>query len=492
MDNKKFKELDAIFNPRSIAVIGASKDRGRAGSAYFLGILESGFKGKLYPVNNSCEEVFGVKAYCSLGDIPGPVDNVIVIVPKAGVLKVLDECGRKKVRLVQLFTAGYSEISGEEGKKEERQLAQKAGKWGFRLVGPNCVGVSRPAINLPLGPESILVAPGSAGFVSQSGSLSLRVAHLGDLSGVGFSKLVSFGNGCDLDSLDFLGYLLDDPETKTVSTYLEGSHDGTRLLELFKTGSRKKPIIVWKGGTTAAGARTASSHTGSMAGTADVWGTALKQAGVIQVNGLEEMVDLLLGFQVLGRLPGDRVTILSGFSNGGGGESVVAADVCTSAGLKVPPLTPETRRLLGDTLGVVGSILHNPVDVSQAHGDPERVNRAVELAAADPNIDVVIFEAVLDFLCSWLSPEKFKELFDRLINLKGKTNKPFVAVLPAGRLQRERDELVKRLLSAGIPVYPNLERAALMLKRMNWYQGFCNAGCVFSKSNLPGWSGIPS
>ncbi|MFC1930376.1 CoA-binding protein [Chloroflexota bacterium] len=318
MDKTSFKELDAIFDPLSVAVIGASKDRGRAGSAYFLGILESGFKGKLYPVNNSCDEVFGVKAYCSLGDIPGPVDNVIVIVPKAGILKVLDECGRKKVRLVQLFTAGFSEISGEEGKKEEQLLVQKARQWGFRLLGPNCVGVSRPAINLPLGPESILAASGSAGFVSQSGSLSLRVAHLGSLNGVGFSKLVSFGNGSDLDSLDFLDYLLDDPETKIVSTYLEGSHEATRLLEFFKSSSRKKPIIVWKGGTTAAGARTASSHTGSMAGAADIWGTALKQAGVIQVNGLEEMVDLLLGFQTLGSVPGDRVTILSGFSNGGG------------------------------------------------------------------------------------------------------------------------------------------------------------------------------
>ncbi|MFC1930375.1 hypothetical protein ACFLWE_00555 [Chloroflexota bacterium] len=151
---------------------------------------------------------------------------------------------------------------------------------------------------------------------------------------------------------------------------------------------------------------------------------------------------------------------------------MVAADVCTNAGLKVPSLEQETRRLLGESLGVVGSILHNPVDVSQAHGDPIRVNRAVELAGTDSNIDVVIFEAVLDFLCSWLSPEKFEDLFTRLINQASKIHKPFVAVLPAGRRQHERAELVKKLLSAGIPVYPNLERAALMLKRMNWYHRF--------------------
>ncbi len=469
MDKESFEKLDAIFNPRSVAVVGVSKDKGKAGSAYFQGILESGFKGKFYPVNSDCDEVFGIKAYKSVKDIPGPVDNVVVVIPKAGVIKVLDDCAAKGVRMSQLFTAGYSELTGNFGREEEKQLARIAREGGFRLVGPNCIGVSRPALNLPLGPEGLLARPGHVGLISQSGSLCLRVAQLGTTEGVGFSKIASFGNGADLDSLEFLEYLGLDPQTRVIGAYLEGVKDGRRFLEVLGNICRTKPVVVWKGGTTLAGARAAASHTGALAGSEKVWRTALSQCGAVQVDTLEEAADTLLGFQTFMSLSGKRATVVSGLADGGGGESVVAGDICIRHGLEVPAFTRKTQEGLLAFLPRIGSIVHNPLDVSQALSDPQRVIPAIELAATDPNVDIVIVEAVLDFLYQWAGAERVETLFKGLMELPRKVSKPFVAVLPPGGYEAERAELGKRLLAVGIPAFPNLERAVKTLARVHWY-----------------------
>lgn len=450
-----------------MAVVGASRTPGKAGSAFLKGLIAARFKGDLFPVNPEGGEVMGLPAYRCLGDIPRPVDNVIVAIPRAALPPVLEDCATKGVRMVQLFTAGFSELSGEDGLAQEKQLAARARSCGYRLLGPNCIGVSRPALSLPLGPEGILARPGHVGFVSQSGSLSLRTAQVGITRGIGFSKIVSFGNGADLDSLDFLEYMGMDPDTTVIGAYLEGVKDGPRFVRILKDICRTKPVVVWKGGATEAGARTAASHTGSLAGSMAVWRAALKQSAAMAADTLEEAGDLLLGLQTLPPVSGKRVTIISGLADGGGGESVAASDICTSLGMEAPPFAPATVKALTGLVGSVGSILHNPLDLSQAYGRPERIRQALELASGDPNIDVVIFEAVLDFLYAWLSDETIEALFSMLIELSPKLGKPVIAILPPGINEMPRLELEKRLLAAGVPSYPSLERAVKTLARLH-------------------------
>ena len=469
MFEDKLKQFEPIFYPRSIAVVGASADSANVGSFWVQTLLSAGFPGPIYPVGPRGGKIADLDVYPNLKQIPGEVDYVIVAIPRHSVLELLDDCTAKKIKAIQFFTAGFSELDTESGRRLEQQMLEKARQGGFRIIGPNCIGVYCPEQRIPFLMGS-LGESGCVGFISQSGGIAGKLATVGIARHIKYSKGVSFGNGIDLDASGFLQYLAADPKTEVIGAYLEGTRDGRGLFNTMKEVSCLKPLVVWKGGRTEAGAKAAMSHTGSLASSPSIWSAMLKQAGAVEVHSLDELADTLLVFQQVSHWQGARIAVIGGLADGGGGISVSAGDACTEIGLKVPPLASETTRALSELLGDVGSILINPVDVSQAQlrGLPT-LFRAIDTVACDPGIDIILIQQDVDILLPIYSWKGLEDINDFFIELGGRHNKPLVMVLPPGPVEQERLQLEQRLLAASIPVFCSVERAARAIVNVNSY-----------------------
>jgi acyl-CoA synthetase (NDP forming) len=466
---EKLKEFEPIFYPKSIAVVGASAASIKAGSVWVWVLKSAGFPGLIYPIGTSGGRIADLDIFPNLRLVPGEIDYVIVSIPRQSVLELLDDCAAKNVKAVQFFTAGFSEIDAQEGRKLEEQLLEKARQGNIRIIGPNCIGVYCPEDKIPF-PLGMLGESGPVGFVSQSGGIATKLVTIGIARHINYSKGVSFGNGIDLDASDFLQYLAADPKTKVIGAYLEGTRDGTRLFNTMKEVATVKPLIVWKGGRTEAGAQAALSHTGSLVSSAAIWSAMLKQVGAIEVHCLEELTDTLLIFQQLGRWQGTSAAIIGGLADGGGGNSVAAGDACMENGLQVPPLSFETKQKLSELLGEVGSILRNPVDVSQAQfRGLATLFQAIDSVARDTVIDIVLIQEDIDILLPIYSHKGLEEINEFFIELGRKQNKPIIVVLPPGSAEPERLQIEQKLLAASIPVFCSMERAAKAIYRLNQY-----------------------
>ena len=469
MFEEKLKELEPVFYPRSIAVVGASANSVKAGSAWVWSLVSAGFPGPVYPVGSSGGRIANLDIFPSLRLIPGEVDYVIVAIPRRSVLELLDDCIAKSVKAVQFFTAGFSEMDAQQGLQLEKQMVEKARRGNIRIVGPNCIGVYCPEQRIPF-IMGALGKSGCVGFASQSGGIAGKLATLGMARQIDYSKGVSFGNGIDLDASDFLQYLAADPKTKVIGAYLEGTRDGARLFNTMQAVARVKPLVVWKGGRTEAGAQAARSHTGSLASSAAIWSAALRQVGAVEVYSLEELTDTLLLFQNLGPWQGRKTAIIGGLADGGGGMSVSAGDACMDNELEVPPLSPETREELSALLGEAGSILHNPVDVSQAQfRGLETLFRAIDLVTRDTAVDAVLIQEDIDIVLPIYSQQGLEEISEFFIHLRSKQNKPLLVVLPPGSSEPERLQTEQKLLKGSIPVFCSVERAARALSNLNRY-----------------------
>jgi len=466
---EKLKEFEPIFYPKSIAVVGASATSIAAGSVWVSDLRSAGFPGPVYPVGASGGRIGDLEILPSLGLVPADVDYVIVAVPRQSALRLLDDCTAKNVKAVHFFTAGFSEMDRQQGRRLEEQMLEKARRGNVRIIGPNCIGVYCPEHKIPF-LTGILGQKGPVGFISQSGGIATKLVTMGMTRHINYSKGVSFGNGIDLDASDFLQYLAADPKTKVIGAYLEGTRNGTRLLNTMKEVARLKPLVVWKGGRTKVGAEAAMSHTGSLASSAAVWSAMLRQAGVIEVHSLEELTDSLLIFQQLGYVKGTHAVIIGGLADGGGGNSVAAADACMENGLKVPPLSSETKLKLADLLGEVGGIFCNPVDVSQAQfrGLPTLL-QAIDLIVRDATSDVVLIQEDVEILLPIYSRKGLEDINEFIIELGRRQSKPIVIVLPPGSAEAERLEIEQRLLAASVPVVYSMERAAKAICRLNEY-----------------------
>ena len=469
MFEEKLKEFEPIFYPKSVAVVGASTTAIKAGSVWVWSLKSAGFPGSIYPVGSKSGRIADLEIFPNLRLIPGEIDYVIVAIPRQSVLDLLDDCVAKNVKAVQFFTAGFSEMDAQQGHKLEEQMLEKARQGNVRIIGPNCIGVYCPEHKIPF-PMGTLGETGSVGFVSQSGGIAAKLVTTGIARHINYSKGVSFGNGIDLDASDFLQYLAADPKTNVIGAYLEGTRDGARLFNTMKEVAKVKPLVVWKGGRTEAGAQAAMSHTGSLASSAAIWSAMLKQAGAIEVHSLEELTDTLLIFQQLKHWQGTRAAIIGGLADGGGGNSVSAGDACTENGLRIPLLSLETKQELSELLGEVGSILHNPVDVSQAQfRGLATLFQAIDLVARDTAIDVVLIQEDIDILLpiySWKGMEEINEFF---IELRSRQNKPIIVILPPGSAEPERLKIEQKLLAASIPVFYSMERAAKAIYKLNQY-----------------------
>jgi acyl-CoA synthetase (NDP forming) len=455
-----------VFYPGSIAVVGVSSDESRVPALWFASLLSSGFKGRVWAVNKREGRFHGHRIWPGLAAVPGPIDLVISCVPRASVLELLRECARKRVKCVQFYTAGFSESGEPEWAGVEREMARIAREGGFRIIGPNCFGVCHPACGIPYGPFSVMPPPGSVGLVVQSGGIMGKVLEYGIVEGLGFGKGVSIGNAGDLGAADFLEYLALDDEIRTIGLYLEGPRDTRRLMAAMRSTTRMKPVVVWKGGSSRAGERAIFSHTGALASSPEVWSGALRQAGAIEVRGLEEMCDTLLLLDRFGRRRRCRLGAICGLTDGGGGEAVLISDVSTAAGLEVPLLRRETAAALVDCVGQVGSVLTNPVDMSQRQAIAPAVKRALELVADEPQVDILMVYESSGFLLDVYPREVTNAVNRAFLDFVLEGRKPLVLVLAPGPADVRRREIEERFRQAGVPVFPNVERAARAIRNL--------------------------
>jgi acetate---CoA ligase (ADP-forming) len=446
-----FAELDPMFHPRSVALIGASGKPGKVGRVLMDRFLETGFQ-EFYPVNPAEQEILGVKAYRAINDIPGPVDMAIVLTPTDATLTAVEECAAKGVKTIVITSAGFGETS-PKGKELEQEMVRAARQGGARIIGPNCVGIFCPASRLPY-PLPAPFQSGSVGVISQSGFFADYLTQVASSNGIGFSKAISCGNESDLTATDFLEYLGEDPETKLIIGYLEGIKDGKRFHALIQEISREKPIILWKGGRTEAGARAAVSHTGAMAGSGAVWEGVFRQAGVISVKSFEEALDCLYAFHLQPLPKGRRVGIVSG----PGGTAVGTTDMCLDLGLAVPRFSRRARERLRETLPPVINAINNPVDLTLASLVTPRVTGdAIRILLEEESVDMLLVVAVI-------GGELLRGIIAEAIAASEK-KKPVVVTIMAENMQSVVQD-VPLFLRSGISVYSDAARAAKALARL--------------------------
>jgi acetyl coenzyme A synthetase (ADP forming)-like protein len=377
--------MQRILAPRSIAVIGASRERGTVGNALFRNLLEYGFTGPVYPVNPATLSVAGVRAYPTVLDVPDDVDLAVVVVPAPAVAEVVEQCSQKHVRGVVIVSAGFAE-TGDAGKAAERELVEIARAHGMRVIGPNCLGVVNTAPDVRMNASFSPAAPrhGNVAFLSQSGGLGIELMARAARLDIGVSTFVSVGNKADVSGNDLLQHWSDDPETGVILLYLESFGNPRKFARLARRVARDKPIVAVKGGRTRAGTRAASSHTAALA-TPDVAVEALfRQAGVIRVDTLAELLDTaqVLAHQPLP--PGRRVAIVGNT----GGPLILAADACAGAGLEVPELAPETQARLREVVASDAAVT-NPVDLV-ASASAETFELALRIVLDDDGIDALL------------------------------------------------------------------------------------------------------
>lgn len=377
------KKLNKIFNPKVIAIIGASAKEGSVGHALMKNIIGSGFDGIVYPINPKRTNILGVKSYHSLGEVPDKVDLAIIATPARTVPEIVENCGKAGVSGILLISAGFSEI-GEEGKKLTDQIMVTVRKYGMRMIGPNCLGFIKPSIWLNASFATKMALPGKIAFISQSGALCTAILDWSVEQNVGFSHFVSIGSMVDVSFHDLIDYFGSDPQTSSILVYMESLSDARSFLSAARAFARNKPIIVLKVGKSTEGAQAAMSHTGSLAGNDFVFDAAFKRAGVIRVDTIEELFNIAQSLAMQERPLGNRLAIITN----AGGPGVIATDTLIAKGGELAKPSLETLTELDQHLSPNWS-KGNPIDVLGDAG-AEQYQKAVELCVKDKNIDGIL------------------------------------------------------------------------------------------------------
>lgn len=352
-----YKKLDYVFNPKSVAVVGASNTQGKMGYVYMNNVVTGGWGGKVYPINPGETEVQGYKAYPSVKDVPDEVDLAIVVVPPKVVPSVMRDCAEKGVKAVVIITAGFKE-TGPEGAKLEQEVVEIAKKAGIRVVGPNCFGIYN--CNIGLNASLGLGTPprgGDISFATQSGAYGMAIFSSAVDRGMRFAKVIAYGNKCDVDDVDALRYFGEDPETKVIALFVESINRGRAFFDAAREVTKKKPVVSTKTGRTMAATRAAVSHTGALAGSYQVYKTAFDQAGIVFARTGLDLIDFLKAFDWQPLPKGNRV----GITTNSGGTGVELTDLCQENGLDVPELSAEVQARIKPLLLPFASA-RNPVD----------------------------------------------------------------------------------------------------------------------------------
>jgi len=467
MEKRSVKE---ILSPRGIAVVGVSPSSpGGYASRVTVALKEAGFP-CIYPINPKYKETFGLTCYPSVKDVPEPVDHVVVAVPAKAALSLLDDCIEKGVKSVHFWSAGFGETGSTEGAELQKEMLKRAGKAGIRLFGPNAGGIFVPR-NRFVWSNAAPRIPGPIAFLSQSGGHSGYLPIIGASRGLFFSSIVSYGNAIDVNECDLLEYVTDDPDTEIIGVYIEGVREGRRFFDLLKKATRKKPVVICKGGFTEAGKRATFGHTASLTSSETVFNTLCKQARAIQVEDMDELRDVLVVLRFVRPIPKDYGVVVIGQ---GGGASVWASDEIEKAGLNLPPLSVETQAELKKFLPEAGGIFSNPVDNNLLFS-AKGIAATGQVLGKVPEINMFVFHLGFHPSSRWGGPavpsdkEALKPIIDALLETREKSSKPVLIAL-----SRPLDlEGMKHFLTvqeafvdASLPVFYSLNQAAKAMSRV--------------------------
>lgn len=464
--------LDSLLKPHSIAIVGASSNPVKQGYRYLQQLLEFGFKGKLYPVNRRGGTMLGLEVYPSLNAIPGPVDYVISTIPAEDVPQLVQDCAQKGVKLLQLYTARLGETGIPEQKQLEEHIVELAQQLGVRLLGPNCMGVYCPEIGMTFRfspPREV----GDIAFISQSAGHAGEMIYRGGLRGLRFSQVISYGNAADINETELLEYFAYDDKTRIITAYIEGVRS-KQFASVLKAAARRKPIIVCKAGRTAAGARGAASHTGSLAGDYAVWKALVKQCRAVPVESIDELIDTTVAFAKLPEPRGRNVGVIGS----GGGGSILAADEFALNGLQVPPMPQDILDEIKTFLGNDWMLVKNPVDNSVIFPlgwGFEELKRIFATMSAHPIFQILVGDAGEWYPETPADTVYYEATLSMLFEIKKATDKPMALVLrPADHTEEWKwqcfVEQQQRCLDEGAAIFPSIARAA---KALGNYVNYC-------------------
>lgn len=443
--------LSSIFEPSSIAVVGASNNETKWGGRILKNIL-SGFMGTVYPVNPKEKEIQGLASYSSVLEIPGDVEMAIIAIPSQLVLPVVEECGKKGVKGLVVVTAGFSETGNAE---LEQELVSMVRKYGMRMIGPNTLGIVNEPFNLNASVIGRLPRSGPISFITQSGTLGLSIADWTIDMGLGLCKIISTGNKADTDDVDLINYLDNDPTTGVIAMYIEGIKRGRSFIEAARR--IKKPIIAIKTGRSKRGSRAVFSHTGSIAGSDEVYSAAFRQAGILRVDTIDEVFDAALAFSCQPLPKGNNVAILSN----GGGASIVATDECERQGMNIVDLAQETKDKIKAVIPGFASS-SNPIDTAGTVSFTI-YNEVIKALLRDPNVDALIVIYVHTQMSNAMPPA------EAVVEIKRKCPKPVIACWMGGAGTEQGVDILK---SGCLPNYSVPERAVKALAALIKHRGF--------------------
>jgi len=462
-------DFQKFFNPAQVAVIGVSTgDYKFGGTSFLMKLQEGGYPGKLYPINPRAKEIRGLKAYPDLSSLPEVPDLAIVCVAARFVPSILEECARVGLGHIHILTSGFKETGLAEGRLLEERIVAIAGDKGLKVIGPNCMGPYCPSVQLTAW-GAIPGLSGSVGIISQSGGLTQRLTEYTASLGIGVDKAVSFGNAAVLDSTDFLEIMADDENIRVIAMYLESVKNARKLLQIAKAANQKKPVILWKGGESRAGAATAASHTGAMAGSQKLWQAFYRQTGVTRVRSMNECVDAIMAFSLLPAPAGYGVFLIGG----GGGNSVAYSDTFNRQGFEVPPLSEATMDFLRRSVPTAGSIAGNPLDMWRTFIDADYLARVLELGYQDSAVSLIVVDRLIPRM-AFHFPDLADPTPETIAFLKNRQKaKPTVFTVDSEGgdpgLADTGAHLRAQYCRAGIPAYPSASRAARALRHICRY-----------------------
>ncbi|MEM3154557.1 MAG: CoA-binding protein [Candidatus Woesearchaeota archaeon] len=443
--------LDPFFHAKSIAIIGASREPGKVGNTILKQLMGRDFR--LYPVNPNADEILGLKCYANVIQIPSKVELAVIATPAATVPAILDQCGKKEIKHVVIISAGFKEIGNM---KLEKELQDKLKGNNITCIGPNCLGIfdAHTHMDMLFLPKERLQRPkpGVISFISQSGATGSAVLDLAAYENYGFAKFISYGNAANVDESDLLEYLSKDPDTKVICMYIEGAHNGRKFLETAK--KCKKPIIIVKGGVTEAGSKAAKSHTGALAGSAEIYYGAFKQANIVIAHKLEELFEFAKLFEkVKVRAAGERVHVITN----GGGYGILTADAITYYGLKLAQAGKKIKDLQKVFPPTV--IVDNPTDVL---GDAtvERYKLVLEAALKDITNDSIVMTVLTQ------TPLLDESLVRVIRDINAKAHKPIILVITGSEYSQK---MKKQFEAAGLACFTFPENAVRALAAYTHY-----------------------
>ena len=461
--------LHRTLTPRTVAVVGAK------GPDFSWLENNREFQGPLYSVQVDEKEIAeiqkrGFENYHKLDEVPDDIDLVICAVPRPIVPYIVADSIKKGAAGMAIFSAGFAETGEEEAAQLQDRIVELANEAGMPIVGPNCMGVynRRRGVKFSDGVEQ--GEGGNVSILGQSGTHTIGASTMAQRVGVKVSRGISFGNAVVVNEADYLEYLRDDPDTEVIGVYLEGVKDGRRFFEALRETTPRKPVVIWKGGQTAAGQRATRSHTASLATPEASWNALMAQTGAIPAHSIDELVDVLQALVHTAAPRGRRLALMAMT----GGQSVAISDAFGRQGLEVPELAEETYATIGEFFNVIGGSFRNPFDMANTigiAGDAANLGRIMDALAGDPNIDAMVFEFSAGFFARmWKDqPERLDAMLDTLDGFREQTGLPLVTVMHGGAIDEEVIPIRDKVVEHGFAVFPSFDRAALALSRVIRY-----------------------